>query len=1177
MKQKPDNRASIVRLYEFNLQVKIIVNQILVKNMKYDCIYTQFLLRKVRYWIKIMKITTFLCFFRVFSVLAGDLFSQDAKLSLQMDNITIKQLFNLIEKESDCVFLVSDEIASELNNTVNVSAKNEKISKILERALKGTNVSYMVTGRQVIVYKNMAIRPAASSVQQGIRITGSVSDGLGDLMPGVTILIRGSSLGTTTDENGEFNITVPSDTSVLQFRFVGYQMEELMVGQRRILAVTLKEAATDLEEVTIVAFGKQKKESVIASVSTISPSELKVPSSNLTTAFAGRLAGVISYQRSGEPGQDNAEFFIRGVTTFGTGKANPLILIDGVEMTSDDLARLTTDDIASFSIMKDANATALYGARGANGVILVNTKEGKEGKMRVQLRIEGSYSAPTENVEIADPVTYMRLHNEAVRTRNALTALPYSTAKIVNTERGIDPLRYPAIDWKDMLFDDHTFNQRYNLNVSGGGAIARYYISAAYSKDNGIIKMDKRNNFNNNIDINKYVLRSNVNVNLTKTTEVIVRLHGSFDDYSGPLDGGTDLYNKAIHASPVYFLPYYPADKANEYTEHILFGNYNTGDYQNPYADMVKGYKSNNRSNMFAQFELKQGLDFITKGLSVRGLFNVSRYSMLEVKQAYNPFFYALAQTADPTEYKLMALNPDDGTDYLAYTKQPQILNGTLYFEGAIQYNRLFAEKHNVSGMLVYTLRDYKDGNADTQQLALPSRNVGLAGRFTYGYDSRYFLEANFGYNGSERFDKSHRFGFFPSIGAGWIVSNEQFMESLKKTVTKLKLKATYGLVGNDAIGGDEDRFFYLSQVNMSDSDRGFTFGEDFSYSRNGISISRYADSDISWETSYKTNLGFELNLWNSLEVQFDYFREKRTNILQSRADIPTSMGLQAKPSANIGEAKGGGFDMSVDYNRAFTKDIWAIFRGNFTYASSKYLVYEEPDYAAMPWRSRKDQKISQQWGYVAERLFLDDEEVRNSPKQMFGEYGAGDIKYKDINGDQVIDESDKVPIGFPTTPEIIYGFGISAGYKNFDFSCFFQGSARSAFWIDPAKTAPFVGGTSPRALLKYWADDHWSEDDRSIYALWPRLSATANSNNQQLSTWFMRDGSFLRLKTVEIGYSLPQQWIRPLRLANVRVYATGNNLFVISKFKMWDPEMAGNGLAYPLQRVINVGINVEF
>jgi TonB-linked SusC/RagA family outer membrane protein len=1022
---------------------------------------------------------------------------------------------------------------------------------------------------------------AMTVVAQNLTVRGKILDSDGNFLAGVAVVLKGSTKGVTSSESGDYVIVDVPKGGKLEFSLVSYVTSEKEITGD-VMNVVLIESSESLEEVTVVAFAKQKKESVIASVSTVSAKELKVPSSNLTTALAGRIAGLISYQRTGEPGKDNAEFFIRGVTTFGTGKANPLILIDGVEMSADDLARLTADDMSSFSIMKDANATALYGARGANGVILVTTKEGRQGKVTVNFRAETSLSMPVETMKYADPVTYMRLHNEAAHTRNPQARNYYSMDKIYHTERGDDPVYYPANIWQDLLFDTHTFNHRYNMSVSGGGTVARYYVSAAYSKDNGIIRMDKRQNFNNNIDINRYVLRSNVNVDITKTTEVIVRLSGAFDDYSGPLDGGTDLYNKALNANPVYFRPYYEPDESHAHMKYILFGNYGDGKYLNPYAEMLKGYKSNDRSNMSAQFEARQDLKFITEGLSVRGLFNVDRYSSLDMLNSYKPYFFSLVPKSGSVydRYMLTPLNPTGGTDYLQATPGEKSISLSMYMEAAVQYNRVFADRHSVSGLLVYTLRESKDGNASNLEGALPYRNLGLAGRVTYSYDSRYFIEGNFGYNGSERFARNERYGFFPSIGAGYIISNETFMEPFKKTVSKLKLKATYGLVGNDDIGSS--RFFYLADVNMNDGNYGYTFGTNFTGTGNGISIKRYSDPFITWEISRKTNIGMELNLWNSLELQVDWFHESRSKILMKRAHVPAQMGLQGDPpQSNVGEAKGSGIDMSVDYNKSFSNDFWTVFRGNFTYAASQYGVYEEPSYPDAPWRRHEGRKLSQEWGYVAERLFLDDNEVRNSPKQ-FGNYMAGDIKYKDINGDMVIDENDQVPIGFPTTPEINYGFGVSLGWKNLDFSCFFQGSARSSFWIDASATAPFVGGavegfTTNRAMLQYYVDSHWSEDSRDIFALWPRLSETVVENNKERSTWFMRDGSFLRLKTAELGYSLPKELTAKLKLQRVRLYVSGSNLLRFSKFKMWDPEMAGNGLAYPIQRIYNIGLNVEF
>ncbi|MGV8090517.1 MAG: SusC/RagA family TonB-linked outer membrane protein [Mangrovibacterium sp.] len=1013
-------------------------------------------------------------------------------------------------------------------------------------------------------------------------VKGTVTDDSGAPVPGATVTVVGSMRGVITDMDGHYSIDVGS-ADKLQFSFVGLESQMVEVGTRMVIDIQLKQQVDELKEVTVVAFAKQKKESVLSSITTVNPAELKVPSSNLTTALAGRIAGLISYQRSGEPGVDNADFFIRGVTSFGYA-SNPLILIDGLEVSSQDLARMQPDDIASFSIMKDATATALYGARGANGVILVTTKEGKEGKANVSARFETSFSSPTDKIELADPITYMRLHNEAVVTRNPLGVQPYSREKIDNTIAGINPYVYPAVNWYNMLFKDFTVNNRLNFSVSGGGKVARYYVSGTVNQDNGALKVDKMNNFNNNIDLRRYLLHSNVNINITNTTEMIIRMHGAFDDYTGPIDGGSTIYNKIVRASPVLYPPVFLPDESTKYAQHILFGNYGEGNYINPYADMVKGYKDYNTSTMTAQFELKQDLGFIIKGLKARGLFSTTRYSYSDVSRYYNPYYYAVSSYDKKEDvYTLEVLNPTTATEYLNYSEGTKNITTTTYAEAALSYDHSFSEKHEVSGLLVGILRNHLVVNAGSLQESLPYRNLGLSGRVTYSYDKRYFLEANFGYNGSERFAKDHQFGFFPSIGTGWIISNEGFYDGgMKKFMPKLKLKATYGLVGNDQIGSASDRFFFLSEVNMNNSSRQYTTGSEAGYTRNGISVSRYENPDITWEVAKKINLGLEVNLLDVFEINADFFKEHRENILMNRAYIPQIMGLQTTPKANLGEAEGRGVDFSIDFQKSFNKDWWLTSRVNFTYATSEYKVYEEPDYSAIPWKSHKGQKIGQQWGYVADRLFVDDYEVMNSPYQGQN-IMAGDIKYKDINNDGKITALDQVPIGYPTVPEIIYGFGFSVGYKGFDISCFFQGLAHESFWIDTEKTAPFIDtdGTSSvvsqNALLKVYADDHWSEYDRNLYALWPRLSNELISNNQARSTWFMQNGSFLRLKSAELGYSLPTELIQRVQLKTARFYVSGTNLLTFSQFKLWDPEMAGNGLGYPLQKVINVGIQITF
>jgi len=1001
-------------------------------------------------------------------------------------------------------------------------------------------------------------------------IIGTVRDSTGVLL-GVTITLKGNpKIGTVSDPNGKFILEVPDSSTTLVFRMVGFLEKEVSIIGKDVLEVILQADANQLEDVVVVAFGKQKKTDLIGAVSSVTPANLKIPSSNLTTALAGQVAGIIGYQRSGEPGADNAAFFIRGVTTFGY-KKDPLILLDGVEVNSTTLARLQPDDIASFSVAKDATATALYGARGANGVILITTKEGKEGAMNISIRAENSISSPTRDLELADPITYMNLGNEAVLTRDRLGQLPYPQSKIDNTIAGTNPWVYPATNWQEMLFKDYTFNQRYNMNVSGGGRVARYYIAGTLNQDNGVLKVDNRNNFNNNIKLMSYGLRSNININLTKSTEAIVRLSGNFDDYNGPIDGGEGIYNQVMRTNPVLFAPYYEPDAQNMETKHILYGNFQNGEYLNPYANLQRGYKEYSRSKMDAQFELKQDLSFLTDGLNFRALFNTSRYSFFDVSRGYNPFYYNIGsydRLSD--EYTLYSLNETTGTEYLDYDEGQKEVSSSLYLESAVNYNKVLNDKHTINSMLVFIMRNSLVGNAGDLQRSLPFRNAGLSGRFTYSFDSRYYAEFNFGYNGSERFHSSKRFGFFPSAGVAWNVSNESFWAPILPTINKLKFRATYGLVGNDAIGSDNDRFFYLSNVDMNSG--GASFGTDNAYFRSGINVLRYSNNDITWETARKTNIGFEMGLFNRFSIEADYFNEYRENILMDRQMFATH-GLSAISRSNFGKAKAHGIDGSLDYSRNFNNQMWIKIRGNFTYATSSFILYDEPIYNEN-YRSAVGKSLSQKWGYIAERLFVDDMEALNSPTQNFGVYGGGDIKFTDVNGDGQVTPADMVPIGHPTDPEIIYGFGLSAGFKNFDISFFLQGSARSSFWIDPAATSPFA---DQQQLLKAYADSYWSETNRDLYALWPRLSSTVNWNNAQPSTWFMRTGSFLRLKSVELGFTLPSNWTESIHVKNARIYFNGLNLMSLSSFKLWDVEMGGKGLGYPVQMTLNTGLVVTF
>ena len=1011
------------------------------------------------------------------------------------------------------------------------------------------------------------------TLAQTMLVKGQVVDKEGNPLPGVSIYKIGSTAGTFSSMDGKYALSNLNEKDSLRFSYVGFNTERIKVGNQTVINVVLSESSSSLAEVQVVAFQTQKKNSVIGSINTVNPTELKIAPTNLTNALAGKIAGIISYQRSGEPGQDNAEFFIRGVTSFGYANS-PLILIDGLEVSTTDLARIEPDNIASFSIMKDATATALYGARGANGVILVTTKSGKKGKASISVRFENSLTSPTKTNQFLGGVDYMELYNKALRTRDPEALLYYSKDKIEGTRNGLNAQLYPNVDWYNELFRNTVQNQKANMSISGGGEIAQYYLSVSYTDEKGLLKVDKMNNFNNNIDIKRYNLRANIDVNLTKSTKASVKFYSLIDRYNGPQNDAGSIFAMVMQANPVNFPKYYDKDESTQFVNHVMFGNKGNGGYPNPYAEMVRGYKDRFSSTTTAQFQLEQDLSMLTKGLKLRGMASLNSNSMSEVSRGFTPFYYGLKEVDSETGVLHSIEQISEGTEYLTTSANNKSASNSFYFETVAQYNRVFKQKHDVGGLLVGYARELLTDAGNDVFSSLPFRNMGISGRATYAYDDCYFTELNFGFNGSEKFSKQNRFGFFPSAGLGWVVSNEKFFsKQMKEVVSMLKFKATYGLVGNDAISSN--RFYYLSSVNLNDGGKGHVWGEDFGNSYNGYNINNYANPDVTWEVAEKMNLGMELGLFGKANLQVDYFTENRSNIYMWRDYIPASMGLTAAIASNIGKAESHGVDGSLDYKASFNKDSWITSRINFTYATNKIVENGEPQYP-YPYMSNIGQPMNQPRGLVAERLFIDALDVLNSPTQynQMGSYMAGDIKYVDINNDGKIDDSDMVPIGFPTVPEIVYGFGSSIGYKNLDISFFFQGSGRSSFFIDPTSISPFV---NERNAMRIIADNHWSDENPDPNAFWPRMSVNTVSNNEKASTWWLRDGSFLRLKSLEVGYSFPEKLLKKISVEKARLYLSGTNLLVFSKFRLWDPEMGGRGLGYPPQKIINLGINFNF
>ncbi len=1138
-------------------------------------------------------------------------------VTLKADGISLLKVMKTIQQQTNYEFFIKSKDLADMK--IHADIKDLPIDGAMRKLLQDKSAEWLLEGNTIVikpqarvVSKNASSVPArevvpALPVRQQNMVTGKVTDAIDDsAMAGVSVFVKGTAVGTRTDGDGVYELAVNEGDSLI-FSMVGYTTQRILVGSAKVINIRLAKDNRELEETVVVAFGRQAKESIVSSITTVNVRDLKTPSSNLTTALAGRMAGLVAYQSTGAPGEEDAQFFVRSVTSFGSGLTAPLILIDNIEMTSRDLARLNPDDIASFSILKDASATALYGARGANGVVLVTTKEGEKGNVKVSFRHETSASTPTTKVDLADPISYMEYANIAQMTRFGELIYPQSKINFTR-DPNRNPNVYPAVDWKEMLTRDYSLNHRTNINLTGGGNAATYYLAGSFSQDNGILKVDEKNPFNSNINLKKYSVRSNVNLFLHKTLEAKVRLSATFDDYTGPIgesgSGGENTYGKTLLANPVLFPAYYQPDHSTEFVDRILFGNYSGDDYGNgdpryinPYADIMKGYEDVRNSTLLTQLELHQNLESITPGLKARFIGSITRYSGFNIQRSYDPFYYQYIKgTYDPTNaypYQLAVLNPEKGSDHIDFTAGNKFVEARGYAEGAVLYNRRFGT-HDLGGLLVGSIKDRLDGSARNLDSSLPSRNVSLAGRFTYGYANKYFAELNFGLNGSERFDPRFRWGFFPSVGLGWQISDEPFFESLKPTFSKLRLRGTYGLVGNDIIVDDIDRFFFTSNINLNGPNAGY-FGNNVNstFTRPTINILRYANPDITWEVSYKTNLAVELGFLNdALSLIAEVYLENRTNIVQERQDIPSIVGLTSTVKTNYGEAKGKGLDLTLNYNKSLANGMWYIVRGNFTYGTSKITVYDELDYSGFaPWKSVVGRKVGQSQGYVAERLFIDDNEVMNSPVQMVNGnsvvYQAGDIKYRDINGDGVINTFDIVPIGYPVNPEIQYGIGGSFGYKNFDFSVFLQGSSRFSFFLDANKMAPFVNVTieeagvesrGNRAMLNFIKESLWTETNRDLYAHWPRLSpetggnAVGNANNFVRSNYWMRSASFIRLKSVEMGYKFKE-----FRGISPRIYASGTNLFTLSDFKLWDPEMRGNGLAYPLQKVFNLGMQINF
>ncbi|WP_288903060.1 SusC/RagA family TonB-linked outer membrane protein [uncultured Alistipes sp.] len=1085
-------------------------------------------------------------------------------------SVPLKTVLEEVERQTGYSILFENEDV-DVSRPVTATFKDATLQTVLDTVLD-KSLRYTVKGGGKLVTISRRSPVSAPKAPNGeMTVAGTViSSADNQPIVGANIYVEGTNVGTTTDAGGNYKLTVPASAKTVTVSFLGYDTKKISVRDIHLFKlITLADASNKLEDVVVVGFGVQKKESLVGAVQSVKPSDLQTSSSNLSTSFSGKIAGVIAVQKSGEPGADGANFWIRGISTFGSGQS-PLLILDGVEITNQMLNNIPPETIESFSVLKDATATALYGSRGANGVMIITTKNGRDSeKMTINLRAEFGASAPTRVPKVADGITYMETFNEARTTRGEKPY--YSNEKIMGTKLGLDPYVYPNVDWYDMLFKDCTFNQNFNFNMTGGAKKIDYFLNASVYNENGIMRKPEASKFDTNINAQKYLFQANVSADATKTTRVSLKMNTQLHYRHAPIQSVSDLFAYAMTGMPCEFPATLPGEESDTFVRFGTNNAWNSGFFTNPYAQLCRGYGDQFRGHFTSALTVNQNLDFITKGLSATGMATFYNRVYSAVYRSFTPFMYQLTDynIDEAGNYSYTSNSTNTGTTYLGTTRGKDGYR-ELAFQAKIDYARTFG-KHDVGATIVYMQKERNMNISDEQEYAaLPYRQQGLAGRVTYGFDKRYLFEANFGYNGSENFAAGKRFGFFPSVAVGWVISNEPFWKGIKEQVNLFKLRASYGLVGNDVISKDyADRFPYLTTVDMG---QGYdVYIGNNSERKYGPILSVYGNPNATWEESRKLDIGVEIGLFDSLNIIFDWFKEKRSGIFMQRTSLPSTFGMSGiTPWANIGKVDNSGVDISVDYNKAFSKDLILSLRGTFTYAHNEIVEMDEPKYK-WAYQYKAGHPINSIQCLIAEGLFRDEEEIASSPSQDI--YATtypirpGDVKYRDLNDDKIIDDNDMCWTGNPTVPEIIYGFGFSLKYKGFDCSAFFQGQGKVS--IIMYNYHPFATAATPGSGLMQWiADEHWSEDDPNPKALYPRLSPLWNNNNTKASTLYVRNGKMLRLKTAEIGYTYKK----------MRVYVSGTNLLTFAPFKYWDPEKgSGNGLGYPLQRTYNLGFQFNF
>lgn len=1037
-----------------------------------------------------------------------------------------------------------------------------------------------------------ASSPMISSVQQSSqKVTGTVLDETGMPVIGANVIVKGvTGVGVITDFDGKFILNLPDKANTLVISFIGYAEKEIKVKPGDNITVTLSENTEMLEEVQIIAYGTQSKVSVTGSMSSVRTEELlKVPNASVTNALAGTMTGVTAVQSVGQPGMEDADLYIRGSSTLSSdGSDAPLVLVDGIERP---FSQIDPNEIADITVLKDASATAVFGVRGANGVILVTTRRGEKGKAKISISSNVSIQMPTRLLETCDSYHTALYYNEKLDNDNS-SKQRFSDYALNAFKTGSDPIIYPNTDWRNLIFKDTYLQTQHNVNISGGTDRVRYFTSLGYLYQDGMLKQFDALDYNNKFSYNRFNYRANLDIDVTKTTLFKINIGGRVGVTHEPRGHNDGLWRQVNWASPFAS----PGLTEDGYPIEIGTGYLPVAAKTGWAAFYGLGYNEKTKNDLNIDLAVEQKLDFITPGLKahIKGSYNtyytmtVNRNSNLQRYVAY----YEGTKTdpgmdiADPNFNKNVVYEIAGQNQSLSYGETFAKARN-WYLEGGLNYNRTFKKIHRVSGLFLYNQnRVYyptAPNGAVMDYQYIPRSYVGFVGRASYGYNSRYLVDINVGYNGSENFAPGKtRFGVFPSGSVGWVVSEEQFMKN-QSLVSFLKLRASYGVVGNDKIGSD--RFLYIDGIWSVDGG-GYNFGTELTGNEKAANEGQLGNPVVTWEKAKKQNYGIDLKMFDDrFSISADYFRENRTDILISRNTAPGIMAI-ALPKQNMGEVMNQGYELSLKWSDRI-KDLRYYINGNVSYAKNKIIYMDEVKHVN-DFNNQTGRSTGLTYGYEFERFYTEEDFEdpekgilkEGLPKPDFGTPFPGDCKYVDKDKNGVIDSNDRTYLGYSKRPEYVIGLDYGLNWKGWSFSMQWIGNTHVSRNLETEYRIPF-SPSGNRALFEYHAEERWTPETAET-ATMPRFSDSSKGLNYDVnSSLWVRDASYIRLKNIQLGYTFSGKgWLKKIGLNSLNLYATGYNLLTFDRLKYVDPEAPTNGgksNQYPVSKMVTMGLKLNF